>query len=291
MGLVLLAGTVPFCGFVAERKMTRRFDAVVGAPAGASADKPATGSLSAYAARVRTRWFSRRAVMFHLEVVIVATGCLAAGWWQATRALAGNGLSWVYTIEWPVFALIAVGGWWFLIHEDPEAYRARKQGPRPVRRASPAPATKEISVERATARLAKVLGGLLVLELALGIVVLVLVPLGRPSGWLPSKAVAIYVVHAIVGIPLAFGAAVLVARVRHSSRLSRLSGWIGAVGVAIAGVGGLVTVAHPLRIAGMALMFVGAVVAAFGYLIPTSRSCHEPAPRASTAASRRADRL
>jgi integral membrane protein len=28
MALVLLAGTIPFCAFVAERKMTRRFDAV-----------------------------------------------------------------------------------------------------------------------------------------------------------------------------------------------------------------------------------------------------------------------
>jgi integral membrane protein len=270
MGLVLLAGTVPFCGFVAERKMTRRFDAVVGAPADESPEKPATGSLSAYATRVRTRWFSRRAVMFHVEVVIVATGCLAAGWWQATRALAGNGLSWVYTIEWPVFALIAIGGWWFLIHEEPEAYKARKHGaPEAEAHLSAEPAALEISVEQATARLAKVLGGLLVLELALGIVVLVLVPIGRPSTWLPSQAEAIYLAHAILGIPLAFGAAVLVWRVRYSSRLSRLSGWIGAVGVAVAGFGGLVTVAHPLRIAGMALMFIGAVVAGFGYLIPT----------------------
>jgi integral membrane protein len=28
MALVLLAGTVPFCAFIAERKMTRRFDEV-----------------------------------------------------------------------------------------------------------------------------------------------------------------------------------------------------------------------------------------------------------------------
>ena len=32
--------------------------------------------------------------MLHLEMVLVVVGCLAAGWWQATRALGGNSLSW-----------------------------------------------------------------------------------------------------------------------------------------------------------------------------------------------------
>jgi hypothetical protein len=39
--------------------------------------------------------------------------------------------------------------------------------------------------------------------------------------------------------------------------------------VAIAGAGGLLTVAHSLRIAGLAFMLLGTVVAGFGYLIPT----------------------
>ena len=76
---------------------------------------------------VRKRWFSRRALLLHLGVVLVAPGCLIAAWWQATRALGGNGLSWVYSVEWPIFAILAVVGWWHLIHEDPEAYRARRQ--------------------------------------------------------------------------------------------------------------------------------------------------------------------
>jgi len=77
---------------------------------------------------VRKRWFSRRALLLHVEVALIAPACLAAGWWQATRALAGNGLSWFYSVEWPAFAVLAVAGWWHLIHEDPEAYRARKRG-------------------------------------------------------------------------------------------------------------------------------------------------------------------
>src|SRR5580704_3970375 len=74
----------------------------------------------------RRRWLSRRALLLHVEVAVVASGCAIAGWWQATRALAGNSLSWVYSVEWPLFALLAIWGWWHLIHEDPEAYRKRR---------------------------------------------------------------------------------------------------------------------------------------------------------------------
>jgi len=78
---------------------------------------------------VRKRWLSRRAIVLHVELVVLASGCLAAGWWQVTRALAGNGLSWFYSFEWPAFVVLGAWGWWHLIHEDPEAYRARKQRP------------------------------------------------------------------------------------------------------------------------------------------------------------------
>ena len=274
MALVLLAGTVPFCAFVAERKMTRRFEAS-GALARRSPEAGRSGSSTTYASRVRKRWFSRRALLLHLEVAIVAPGCALAGWWQATRALAGNGLSWVYSIEWPVFALLAIAGWWYLIHEDPEAYRARKQAPPASEHevtvtsaASHLGPQREVTVETTTARLATMLVALVGLEFALGIVALIFVPVGRPSGWLPAKWASIYLVHAALGLPLAFGAATLLLRVNRSTRLSRLSGWIGATGVAIAGAGGLVTVAHPLRLTGMAFMLVGTLVAGFGYLIP-----------------------
>jgi hypothetical protein len=85
-----------------------------------------SGPVPAYTARVRKRWFSGRALLLHLAVAVIVPGCLVAAWWQATRALAGNGLSWFYSVEWPVFALLAIYGWWHLIHEDPEVYEARK---------------------------------------------------------------------------------------------------------------------------------------------------------------------
>jgi len=80
-----------------------------------------------YDATVWDRWFSPRALLLHLEFWLIVAGCGVAAWWQATRALGGNGLSWFYTFEWPVFALIAIAAWWQLIHEDPEARAARKR--------------------------------------------------------------------------------------------------------------------------------------------------------------------
>jgi hypothetical protein len=201
---------------------------------------------------------------------------VAAGWWQATRALAGNGLSWVYSVEWPVFALLAVAGWWYLIHEDPEAYRAR------TRRHAGAPGSADgtattavalaadpVTVERGVARLASRLALLVVAEFALGIATLVMVPGARPVDRLSPAAVTVYVFHAVVGLPLALGAVMLLLRVGGAARIPRLSGWIGAVGVAVADAGGLLTLAQPLRLAGMVFMVLGPLVAGFGYLIPT----------------------
>jgi len=41
-----------------------------------------------------------------------------AAWWQITRATDGNGLSYLYAVEWPVFAILGVYFWWMLIHTD-----------------------------------------------------------------------------------------------------------------------------------------------------------------------------
>ena len=77
------------------------------------------------------RWFSPRALLLHLEFWLIVAGCAVATWWQAHRALAGNGLSWFYTFEWPILAGIAIAAWWHLIHENPEeraAPAARAKG-------------------------------------------------------------------------------------------------------------------------------------------------------------------
>ena len=70
---------------------------------------------------------SRRALTLHAAVVLWVPACLIAGWWQVTRALGGNGLSYLYSVEWPAFAIVGIGAWWVLVHTDPETVGARAQ--------------------------------------------------------------------------------------------------------------------------------------------------------------------
>ena len=65
-------------------------------------------------------WMNRRAIRLHITLAIVFPACLLLGWWQLNVALSGNSLSWVYTFEWPMFAIYAVYMWWRLLHDDGE---------------------------------------------------------------------------------------------------------------------------------------------------------------------------
>lgn len=78
------------------------------------------------------RWLSRRAFVLHFLLVTVVPGCLIAGWWQVHRALSGNLLSYFYSIEWPIFAILGVVAWWQLIHDVPTP--AEYERPRRERR-------------------------------------------------------------------------------------------------------------------------------------------------------------
>jgi DNA-binding transcriptional regulator of glucitol operon len=86
-----------------------------------------TSSSAAPRTGVRERWWSRRAVLLHLALLVWVPGCLVAFWWQVHRAFDGNGLSYLYSIEWPIFALVGVYAWWALLHTDPESVGRRAQ--------------------------------------------------------------------------------------------------------------------------------------------------------------------
>ena len=75
----------------------------------------------------RERWLSTRALLLHAALVVWFPGCLFAFWWQVHRAFDGNGLSYLYSIEWPAFALAGVWGWWQLVHTDPATVGRRAQ--------------------------------------------------------------------------------------------------------------------------------------------------------------------
>jgi hypothetical protein len=74
---------------------------------------------------VRERWLSRRAVFLHIGCLLFVPFCVAATWWQITRAEDGNGLSYLYTFEWPVFAILGVYFWWQFLHTDYDAVGLR----------------------------------------------------------------------------------------------------------------------------------------------------------------------
>jgi hypothetical protein len=62
---------------------------------------------------ITPRWLAWHAVM-----VGSVYGMLALGDWQLHRAMAGNGLSWAYTFEWPIFAVFAVVFWAKTIRDE-----------------------------------------------------------------------------------------------------------------------------------------------------------------------------
>jgi hypothetical protein len=78
-------------------------NAVPAAPA-EDATPPRTGP--AWRFLIQPRW-----VGWHLLVVASFCGMAWLGDWQFHRAISGNGLSWAYTFEWPLFAGFAVVFW------------------------------------------------------------------------------------------------------------------------------------------------------------------------------------
>ena len=74
---------------------------------------------------MRERWLSGRAISLHVAVLVVVPGCAVAAWWQINRAQDGNQLSYLYSVMWPAFGILALIFWWMLIHTDFETVGLR----------------------------------------------------------------------------------------------------------------------------------------------------------------------
>jgi hypothetical protein len=72
-----------------------------------------TGSAPVWRFLITPQWLG-----WHVLMVVSFWGMLWLGDWQLHRALAGNGLSWAYTFEWPLFAGFAVVFWAKTIRDE-----------------------------------------------------------------------------------------------------------------------------------------------------------------------------
>jgi len=67
------------------------------------------------------------AMKTHLTLVVGLALCVAAFWFELSRAEAGNELSWAYVFEWPLLAVFAVYMWWKLLHPGFTIRRVREK--------------------------------------------------------------------------------------------------------------------------------------------------------------------
>ena len=74
--------------------------------------------------------------MLHAAFLLIAAGCLTAGWWQVHRAMQGNTLSYLYSVEWPAFVVVAGIGWWQMVRDTPEDIEGRRRFREQMRAAS-----------------------------------------------------------------------------------------------------------------------------------------------------------
>ena len=65
---------------------------------------------------MKSKYFSRRALGLHLALATWICVCAVAAWWQVGRAIQGSSLSYFYAIEWPVFGIFGVLGWFALLN-------------------------------------------------------------------------------------------------------------------------------------------------------------------------------
>jgi hypothetical protein len=75
-------------------------------------------------------------LLLHAAFLGIAAACLTAGWWQIHRAMQGNTLSYLYSVEWPAFVVVAGIGWWQMVHDTPEDIAARRRFREQMRAAS-----------------------------------------------------------------------------------------------------------------------------------------------------------
>jgi hypothetical protein len=92
-------------------------------PDSSGPDTPATDISPAVSGPVWRFLIEPRWLGWLLFVILTVWGMLWLGDWQFHRAMAGNGLSWAYTFEWPLFAGFGIVFWARTVRDE---FRARR---------------------------------------------------------------------------------------------------------------------------------------------------------------------
>jgi hypothetical protein len=72
----------------------------------------------------RTNTHVLKALRYHLPLLVGVAVCLYAGWFELSRARHGHTIAWVYTFEWPGFAVVGIYLWWRTITSGDDAREA-----------------------------------------------------------------------------------------------------------------------------------------------------------------------
>ena len=67
---------------------------------------------------MRRKYFTPRAIGLHLALIAWVALCALAAWWQVGRAIQGNSLSYLYSIEWPMIGVLGIVGWYSMLNTE-----------------------------------------------------------------------------------------------------------------------------------------------------------------------------
>jgi hypothetical protein len=85
----------------------------------------------------RVSWISGAALRLHAALLAGLALAGTATWLEWTRARDGHAIAWVYTFEWPLFAVLGTYLWWRLLHADAEPAREKPSLPDPEETSDP----------------------------------------------------------------------------------------------------------------------------------------------------------
>ncbi|MDQ1661016.1 MAG: hypothetical protein QOJ68_996 [Blastococcus sp.] len=89
----------------------------------ASTRDPRSADDDAAAAHLRVRWLSGPSLRLHAALTSGIALAGGATWLEWTRAHDGHAVAWVYTFEWPLFAVLGTVLWWRLLHAETQPAR------------------------------------------------------------------------------------------------------------------------------------------------------------------------